>query len=260
MNSEDYLTNRQKILNMEVDVIDLKSAMNKVLELASFDSGAYICASNVHMCIEAFSHPDFSKIVNNADLVLADGKPIYWAQKLLGNSSAKQIRGQDIMNALCNLSSKKMLNIGLYGGSSEELIDEVESNLTAMFPGIKIEYTFSPPFRALTKEEDLKVIGEINSSDIDILFLGIGCPKQERWMAEHKDKLSCVMIGVGAAFDFLAGEKKQAPKWIQFIGFEWMFRLLSEPRRLWKRYFTTIPLFLWHFSMQLLRYKIKKLR
>lgn len=247
---------RQKILKMKVDITDLELAVNKVLNMIGFNYGTYVCVSNVHMCVESFTCTDFSKIVNNADLVIPDGKPISWAQKLLGNNTAKQVRGQDIMNTLCSMSYENNLKIGLYGGSSEHLINKVKSNLNASYPGVLVEYSFSPPFRNLTPEEDLKIVNDINSSQIDILFVGLGCPKQERWMAEHKDKLSCVMIGVGAAFDFLAGEKKYAPRWIQRIGMEWVFRLLCEPGRLWKRYFTTNPVFLWHFTKQFLRYKL----
>ncbi len=247
---------RRKIINMEVNVIDLNEALEQVSFLTKSDSGAYICVSNVHMCMEVYDSTKFATVVNNADLVIPDGKPLSWAQKLLGHENAKQVRGQDIMNALCALSAEKGLKLGFYGGSSNELLDKVKSKLTKSYPEIVIEYAFSPPFRSLTAEEDAEVVNAINNAEVDILFVGIGCPKQERWMAEHKDELNCVMLGVGAAYDFIAGEKKHAPRWIQKIGMEWLFRLCSEPKRLWRRYFSTNPRFIWHFGKQLLKSKL----
>ena len=243
---------------MDVDVINLESAVKQVITMTSRHIGAYICVANVHMCMETFDSQEFRKTVNQADLVIPDGKPLSIAQKLLGHKAAVQVRGQDIMNALCEISGKKNLNIGFYGGSSEAVLDLVKSNLLKQYPDIKITYAFSPPFRSLTDEEDLDIVNQINDAEVDILFVGVGCPKQEIWMAEHKDKLSCVMLGVGAAFDFVAGNKKHAPRWIQNMGMEWLFRLLSEPGRLWKRYFKQNPRFIWHFGFQLLKTRMSK--
>lgn len=243
---------QQKILTMDVDVIDLELAVDQVLKLVSLNCGAYICVSNVHMCMETFDSTDFCSVVNTADLVIPDGKPLSIAQKLLGHKGAAQVRGQDIMNALCDLSGVKNINIGFYGGSSDTILDLVKSNLMEQYPDIKISYSYSPPFHSLNDEEDLNVVKQINNSNVDVLFVGIGCPKQEVWMAEHKEKLHCVMLGVGAAFDFIAGNKKHAPRWLQNIGLEWLFRLLSEPQRLWKRYLKQNPRFVWYFILQLL--------
>ena len=245
---------------MDVDVINLNSALKTVeaFAIASKNKklGAYVCVANVHMCMEVFDCNEFSTVVNNADLVIPDGKPLSWAQKLLGHSEAEQVRGQDIMNALCQASGTKNLNIGLYGGSSDALLAQVVTKLTASYSDINITYTYSPPFRPLTVDEDVEVIKQINAAQVNVLFVGIGCPKQERWMAAHKDSLHCVMLGVGAAYDFIAGSKKHAPVWLQKIGMEWLFRLLSEPKRLWKRYLSTNPRFIWHFSKQLLMFKL----
>jgi N-acetylglucosaminyldiphosphoundecaprenol N-acetyl-beta-D-mannosaminyltransferase len=242
---------RQKIITMDVDVTALGSAVDKVLNLVGSDRGAYVCVSNVHMCMETFDSSSFRGVVNQADLVIPDGKPLSIAQKLLGHKNAAQVRGTDIMKTLCELSGKKNLNIGFYGGSSDAILDLVKSNLLKQYPDIKIAYSYSPPFRPLSDEEDSNVVEEINNSNVDILFVGIGCPKQEIWMAEHKDKVSCVMLGVGAAFDFLSGHKKEAPRWVQSIGMEWFFRLVSEPRRLWKRYFYTNTKFIVLLAIQL---------
>lgn len=246
-----------KLLNISVSVTSINESFYKILTFSASNGGSYVCVSNVHMCIEAFDNVPFAKVVNNADLVIPDGKPLSWAQKLLGFNEAEQVRGQDIMNALCAASGEKELNIGFYGGSSDELLEQVKYNLRKSFPDIRITYAYSPPFRPLTQQEDIDVIKAINDAKVNVLFVGIGCPKQEIWMAEHKPHLQCVMLGVGAAYDFIAGSKKHAPKWVQKIGMEWFFRLCSEPKRLWRRYLTTNPRFIWHFGKQLLKHKFK---
>jgi len=241
---------KTKIIKMDVNVTALQPAVDKVLELARAKSGAYVCVANVHMCMESFGLVSFDSVVNQADLVIPDGKPLSIAQKLLGHSNAEQVRGQDIMNALCELSGERSINIGFYGGSSDAVLDLVKSKLLSQYADINIAYALSPPFRALDESEDDTVISQINQAKVDVLFVGIGCPKQEIWMAKHKEKLSCVMLGVGAAFDFVAGNKKHAPRWVQNIGMEWLFRLCSEPSRLWKRYLKQNPRFVWYFLQQ----------
>ncbi|WP_420591960.1 WecB/TagA/CpsF family glycosyltransferase [Bacterioplanoides sp.] len=249
---------RQAIISMEVDVVNLDQTLIAVEEMARSGEGSYVCVSNVHMCMEAFDSPDFKRIVNDADLVIPDGRPLSWAQKLLGYIDAEQVRGQDIMNAICAASGRKSLNIGLYGGSSDKLLKKVTLTLKQDHPDINITYSFSPPFRPLTEQEDQEVVRGISDADVDVLFVGIGCPKQERWMAEHKNSLKCVMLGVGAAYDFIAGSQQQAPHWMQKIGMEWGYRLLSEPKRLWKRYLKQNPRFIYYFLQQwLLKRKFK---
>lgn len=244
------MTNRCTVVTMDVNITDQDKTADQIETLTKSGKGAYICVSNVHMCMETFDSHQFRSIVNDADLVIPDGRPIYWAQRLLGDKSARQVRGQDIMNRICKTSAKRGMTIGLYGGSSVELLCSVEQKLKANYPGISIRYSYSPPFRQLTDNEDATVIEAINKSGVDILFVGIGCPKQERWMAEHKDQLNCVMLGVGAAFDFIAGSKRHAPRWLQLLGLEWLFRLCHEPSRLWKRYLKQNPRFIFYFSRQ----------
>jgi N-acetylglucosaminyldiphosphoundecaprenol N-acetyl-beta-D-mannosaminyltransferase len=245
-----------RIIGMHVDLTSLGHTLSEVERLAKKADGAYICVSNVHMCMEVSDSDEFSLVVNGADLVVPDGKPIFWAQKLLGHTAAKHVRGQDITETLCASSGNKSLNIGLYGGSSAGLLNVVKDKLRASYPDINITYAYAPPFRPLTAAEDADVVKEINLAKVDVLFVGIGCPKQERWMAQHKESLNCVMLGVGAAYDFIAGSKKHAPRWMQQIGMEWFFRLCSEPKRLWRRYLSTNPRFIWHFGKQLLKHKL----
>ncbi len=230
---------------------DLVGIDELVFELGQKSQTArYVCVSNVHMCMEVFDCPAFAQVVNQANYVVADGKPLSVAQRLLGHKSASQIRGFDLTMRLCQESVEKGLNVGFYGGASEKVLKNVENHLKMQFPDIKVCFSYSPPFRPLTLTEDLAVVEEINSAEVDILFVGIGCPKQENWMAEHKDSLNCVMLGVGAAFDFISGEKKHAPILVQRIGMEWFFRLCSEPKRLWKRYLKHNPRFVYYFLQQ----------
>ncbi|MBU2880302.1 WecB/TagA/CpsF family glycosyltransferase [Aliiglaciecola lipolytica] len=241
---------RTDVIKMKVNITEKQRTLNSVCELALKGKGSYMCVSNVHMCMEVFDSPQFGEIVNNADLVIPDGRPIYWAQKLLGHKTAEQVRGQDIMNTLCKASGQSGINIGFYGGSSDALLQKVIQNLSKQYPDIKITFSFSPPFRPLSRDEDKGVVQQINDAKVGVLFVGIGCPKQEIWMAEHKDKLNCVMLGVGAAFDFIAGAKRHAPRWMQKIGLEWLFRLCSEPKRLGHRYLKQNPRFIYYFCQQ----------
>ena len=234
-----------------MNVLDLPQAIEEVISLISKKEPAYVCAANVHMCMETFDDESFQNIIKDANFVTADGRPIYWAQKLLGYKQAKQVRGQELMTELCAIGARKELNIGLYGGSSNKVLAKVIHALTEQLPNIRISYHFSPPFRELTVEEADNVVNDIINAHVDMLFVSIGCPKQERWMAKHSAKVPCVMLGVGAAFDFISGEKKHAPKWMQRAGLEWFFRLLAEPKRLALRYLKENPRFVYYFIKQL---------
>ena len=244
----------QKILKMPVAVTSYEDAGAWILAAGLERTGCYVCVSNVHMCMEAFDDPVFCQVVNEADLVVPDGMPLVWGLKLLGHAKASQVRGSDLLLYLCGEAEKAGIAIGLYGGTEDSLTD-FQKFLFRKFPGLRISFAASPPFRELSVNEKTRYVEEINASDCRILFVGIGCPKQEKWMAEHRDKLTCVMIGVGAAFDFFSGRKKHAPRWMQRLGLEWFFRLASDPRRLWKRYLKHNPRFLYFFGKQILSSK-----
>lgn len=243
---------KSRILEMDVDVTNINSVVSWVRERIFRREGAYVCLSNVHMCMEVYDNPFFSKVVNSAGLVLPDGRPIFWAQKFLGFSQATHTRGEDVMAELCAISAKDNIKIGLYGGSSADVLDKVESALAKRHEGIKIVYRYSPPFRELSEGELDLIASDIEKEKVDILFVGIGCPKQEIWMHQNLKRLNCVMLGVGAAFDFISGSKKHAPRYMQFLGLEWLHRLFSEPKRLWKRYLKQNPRFLFIFIKRLL--------
>lgn len=239
---------------MAVDVLDIDTAVSNIFTWALSRKSRYVCVSNVHMCIETYNDAGFQNVVNSADLVVADGRPISWAQKLLGYKSAQQVRGMDLTLSLCQKSEADNLKIGFYGGQPETL-KKLEKTLLQEYPGLDIAISISPPFRTLSEEEKANDIQRINDSGVQVLFIGLGCPKQERWMQEHQGKVQAVMLGVGAAFDFIAGDKSIAPSWMQKSGLEWLHRLADEPTRLWRRYLYTNPKFIILFLWQLVSKK-----
>lgn len=240
----------QNVLNMPVSVASTKILLDFVQENAATRGSAFIAVSNVHMCMESFDDLAFNNVLSKAHFVIPDGRPIYWALKLLGNKFAQQIRGQDIFESLCQMASERGLNIGLYGGFNQQVLDSAISQILERYPSVNITYSYSPPFRDITDQEMGQIFSEISNTNVDILFVGIGCPKQEKWMCQALNKINCTMIGVGAVFDFVSGEKKHAPRWMQKAGLEWLFRLLSEPKRLWKRYLKQNPRFIYYFLQQ----------
>lgn len=240
------------ILDMRVDATSHDDASRRVLRWAQEGRPAYVCVASVHMVMEAFDSAPFQRVVNGADLVTPDGRPLVWALRSLGVGNASQVRGTDLTAHVVERAAREGVPIGLYGGTPE-LLDQLVRVLEARYPGVRVACRIAPPFRPLTPEEDEAVTREIVSSGAEILFVGIGCPKQENWMAEHKGRIPAVMMGVGAAFDFHAGRIRQAPRWMQTAGLEWAFRLMMDPRRLWKRYAKHNPRFVGLFLWQLLR-------
>jgi len=240
------------VLGMRVDGTSYRETAEAIAELVSAGGGGAVCVSTVHMVMEAFDDPDFQRIVNSADRVTPDGVPLVWALRLLGIEKAERVYGPSLLPIVCDLARERGLSVGFYGGSAE-VLDELVRRMGRRFPGLNVSFAFAPPFRALSADEDQKLIEGIEDSETNILFVGLGCPKQERWLAEHRNSLSCVMVGVGAAFDFHAGNKAQAPAWMQASGLEWLFRLCCEPKRLWRRYLYNNPRFLFHFVRQLAR-------
>lgn len=230
------------ILGVRLDEIGLASATQHVLDWALTTAGHYVCVANVHMLMEAFDSAEFTEVINQADLVVPDGVPLVWMMRLKGSAQQNRVYGPEFMKSVIDLAARNGIPIGLYG-STPAVLDRLETVLERRQPGLRVAARISPPFRGATAREDAEVTEQLSRSGARILFVGLGCPKQERWMAAHKDRIASVMIGVGAAFDFLAGAKPQAPRWMQSVGLEWLFRLLTEPRRLWRRYLHHNPRF-----------------
>jgi N-acetylglucosaminyldiphosphoundecaprenol N-acetyl-beta-D-mannosaminyltransferase len=245
------MSSNSHILGMRIDRTDYNHASSVVREWALERCSKYVCIASVNNVMEAYDSADFRRVMNQADLVTPDGMPLVWGLKLLGSSGATRVYGPDLTPALLEMAAASGLSVGFYGGSPPTL-RSLREVFAKRFPGLQIGYAFSPPFRPLTAGEDRAIIEEINRSAVKILFIGLNTPQQDYWMAAHKGRVQAVMIGVGAAFDFLAGTKPQAPRWMMRIGLEWSFRLLTEPRRLWKRYLKHNPRFVALFVLQLL--------
>jgi N-acetylglucosaminyldiphosphoundecaprenol N-acetyl-beta-D-mannosaminyltransferase len=245
----------REILGMRVDATSYRETAETIASLAADGVAGRVCVATVHMVMEAFDDPEFRSIVNSADRVTPDGVPLVWALRWLGVPGAERVYGPTLLPTVCALAAARGLSVGFYGGSPQ-VLDEMTKRLVRKTPKLDIAFRKAPPFRDLTAAEDAQVVDEIRASGTLILFVGLGCPKQERWIARHSSSLSCVMIGVGAAFDFVSGAKLQAPVWIQRSGLEWLFRLATEPRRLWHRYLYHNPRFLFSLSKELLAYKV----
>lgn len=243
-------SNRVRVVSLELNVSNYESAIEQIVAMVNAGDGGYVCISTVHMIMESYDNPEYGVMVNAANMVVTDGMPLVWMQKLRGENEAGRVRGNDLMMRLCAYAEKHELRIGFYGGK-QSVIDAILKRANIDYPKMSIVYAYSPPFRPLTEMEDNEVTEEIKRSSPDILFIGLGCPKQEKWMVAHKDKLSAVMLGVGAVFDFYAGNLAECPIWLQKIGLEWLYRLYREPRRLWKRYLILNPRFIWLATMQL---------
>ena len=211
----------------------------------------YVCVTGVHGLMESRRDPALRAIHNRAGLVTPDGMPLVWMAQRLGFPDTRRVYGPDLMRAMMAISARQGYRNFLYGGGPGTA-ERLETALTRAYPGLQVVGTLTPPFRALTAEEDAAVVERIRTSRPDIVWVGLSTPKQERWMAAHCDLLGCpALIGVGAAFDFLSGEKKQAPPWMQRNGLEWLYRTLSEPRRLAGRYLRNNPPFVYHALRQL---------
>jgi len=220
-----------------------ESATTQILAWAKVRESRYVCAANVHMVMEAFDSPQFLQVVNQADMVTSDGMPLVWMMKLKGGRHQTRVYGPTLMLYVLEAAERENIPIGFYG-SSPEVLQLLQKKLQNKFQNLKVNYSYSPPFRDPSQAEDTEIINHINNSLTRILFVGLGCPKQEKWMAEHRGRINAVMLGVGAAFDFHAGLKSQAPSWMQKIGMEWLFRFVTEPRRLWRRYLYHNPRFI----------------
>ena len=240
------------VLGQRLDATDYADATARVVDWARRGESRFVCLSNVHMVMEGWDSAEFREIINTADLITTDGVPLVWCLRALGVPSALRVYGPDLTLHVCAAAAQQQLPIGLYGGTAQSL-KEFAAYLQSRFPAIEIACSIAPPFRPLTEAEDVAYTEQLAESGARILFVGIGCPKQEIWMSEHRGRLNMPMLGVGAAFDFHAGRVKQAPAWLQRIGLEWLFRLLMEPRRLWRRYAWHNPRFVLFFIGQLLR-------
>lgn len=253
----DQLVKKISIISTFVHNTSYQDVCDRIANWSQHNTSCYIVAANVHVIMMGYWQKRYREILNRAALVTPDGMPLVWAMRLLGIKRQTRVYGPDLMLAWCDRASKLQIPIYLYGGTNSTL-EKLQTNLKQKFPNLIIAGVHSPPFRALSIAEETEDIERIHNSGAKVVFVGLGCPKQEQWMARQQGKLQAIMIGVGAAFSFHSGEVSQAPRWVMKMGFEWLYRLSCEPQRLWRRYLMNNPVFLGLFAWQLLCQKLSE--
>lgn len=241
-----------RIVSLSIHHLSFRECLSTVVRWAKSRQPSYVCFANVHMTIEAYRSSSFLQQLDNASLVVSDGKPLTTACHSLYRKKQERISGMDFMPAALEAAEKEGLKVFLYG-SSPETAEALVKNIHADYPGVSITGTLSPPFRPLTAEETQAHVDLINGSGAQLVFVSLGCPKQEKWMASHSKEINAVLLGVGGAFAVLAGLQRRAPRWMQRWGLEWLFRLLLEPGRMFRRYFETNTLFIYLMGVERLR-------
>ena len=233
----------KKIFNSAISLGTYRTFVDEILSYARAKTPSYVCFANVHMVVEAYYDKSFQKLINEADLVAPDGKPLSVFLKLSEGVKQDRVCGMDILPDLLKQAEASGESVYFYG-STEDLLKTIIQKAKAEFPGLKVAGYYAPPFRILSEKEDEMITEKIRETNPDLVFVSLGCPKQERWMAEHKYKLNACLLGLGQAFKVYAGVEKRLPKWMRNLALEWVYRLCQEPGRLWKRYIYTNSFFL----------------
>jgi len=252
------ITDSRRILGVRVDATDYPSCVAQILNWSRQEHSRYVCFGTVSAVMGGYDSQDYRDTLDRADLVTADGMPLVWLLRWLGVPRATRVYGPDLMPLALEAAAEAGIPVGFYGGT-ESTLARLVARVRTRFPNLNVAYAKSPPFRALTAEEDSHVIEDIARAGVRILFVGLGSPKQDFWMHAHAGRIHAVMLGVGAAFDFFPGTKPQAPRWMRRIGLEWLFRLATEPKRLWRRYLHN-PRFVVLALGQLLRTRLNEHR
>ncbi len=245
----------QNVIGFPVTAESFDTQIDTMLGWARQRLSKVVCVANVHMLIEAKCNAGFAQVLHRADMLTPDGMPLVWVTSCLRKRQQDRVAGMDILLSLCQKAAEEDVSV-FFLGSTPDVLWRMEQRLQMEFPTLKIAGMESPPFRPLTPAEDTDLVDRLNDSGAGMVLISLGCPKQEWWMYEHKNRVNAVMIGLGGVFPIFAGEKKWAPVWVQKSGLEWLYRLVQEPGRLWKRYAKTIPLFLLLAFKQLVKVKL----
>jgi N-acetylglucosaminyldiphosphoundecaprenol N-acetyl-beta-D-mannosaminyltransferase len=246
-----------EVLGVPLALTDYEGTLDWIDAAVDAGRGGYVCASATHLVTATREDPELRAAVLGSDLVVPDGQPLVWALNLLGHELGDRVYGPELMERACRRAARTGRRMYLYGGRSHGALVQLTRNLRLRHPGLRIVGGYAPPFRALTEDEKAAVVADIRRSGAEVVWAGIGVPKQELWMAEMSPRLpGCVLVGVGAAFDFHSGLIPQAPAWMQRRGLEWVFRLAHEPRRLWRRYLRYNPRFVAGFARQWARERL----
>ncbi len=237
------------ILKTNINVTNMKDTIAYITENLDDLRGDYICVSNVHTTVMAFRDEEYRKVQNSAAMALPDGQPLSIVSRSRGHLEAQRVPGPDLMPAILNLSQEKGYTHFFYG-STENTLQQLKKEMLSKYPKLKIAGMYAPPFRELTRKEDEEAVRKINESGADFVWVALGAPKQEKWMYDHRGRVNGLMIGVGAAFDFIAGTAKRAPMWMQKLCLEWVFRIIQNPKRMIPRYLNTNFSFLYHVHIE----------
>jgi N-acetylglucosaminyldiphosphoundecaprenol N-acetyl-beta-D-mannosaminyltransferase len=233
-----------KIISLSVANLSFAEQISQICRWAKTKASKVVCCANVHMVIEAYRDQEFSKQLEQADLITADGMPLVWYTKKRAGIALERVAGMDLLPALCQQAAKENLKL-FFVGSTQEVLLLIKQRLSNDYPQLQLVGLLAPPFRALSLQEETELVEKINASGAELVFVSFGCPKQEKWMLRNRNKIKAVMVGVGGAFPVFAGKQKRAPLWMQKIGLEWLYRLMKEPRRLLRRYLVTNLYFIW---------------
>lgn len=246
-----------RILSIDIDHLSFAQSIEQVMEWGLNHISSFVCFVNVHMLIEAHTDPSFRHKLMQASLAVADGKPVATACHLLYKKRQERISGMDFMPGILEIANEKKATIFLYG-STPEILKALQKKIAINYPYVKIGGAISPPFVSKMNEEELQHhFNEINESGANIVFIALGCPKQEKWMADNYTRVNAVLLGVGGAFPVMAGLQPRSPKWMQKWSLEWLYRLIQEPKRMFRRYFYTNLYFIFLFTKELLTRKTK---
>ena len=244
---------RVNILGVGVSATSLRSALAATAAFLTQEEQSYVCVTGVHGIIEAQDDERFREILNRSFLTTPDGMPTVWLGKYHGHKEMTRVYGPDYMVGMCELSPRQGFRHFLYGGKPG-VAEQLRRELTGRFPGLEIVGTYTPPFRPLNAEEEADLLAQLQAQKVDVLWCGLSTPKQERFMHDYLHRLPVkLMVGVGAAFDLLTGNIRETPDWMKKRGLQWLYRLIQEPRRLWRRYLINNPRFLWLTFLQLSR-------
>jgi N-acetylglucosaminyldiphosphoundecaprenol N-acetyl-beta-D-mannosaminyltransferase len=245
------------VLGIPLALIDYDATLDWIERAVAGRARSYICVAAVHTVMACREDPQLRAAVEGANFTVPDGQPLVWALNALGHDLNTRVYGPELMDRACSRAAQDGTRFYLYGSRNQGALVQLADSLRRAHPGLRIVGGFAPPYRELTAEEEDRVTEEIRRSKADVVWVGIGVPKQEKWMARMRPRLAApVLIGVGAAFDFHAGLIPQAPGWMQRLGLEWAFRLAQEPSRLWRRYLRYNPRFVVGFGRQLLRHRL----
>jgi N-acetylglucosaminyldiphosphoundecaprenol N-acetyl-beta-D-mannosaminyltransferase len=245
---------RLQLISIPVTLGSYREVLDKICLLASQRESSYTCVANVHMLVEAYRNKKFASVVENATVITADGKPITWAMKWLLGVDQSRIAGMDLLPDLVKEAALRNIRLYFYGGT-EELLTKTKEHLKEAHKTLKVVGMYSPPFRELDLQEKEECIKRMNDSGAQLVFVVLGCPKQEEWMASMKGRVNAMMVGVGGALPVMIHQQKRAPRWMQSMGLEWLHRLVQDPYRLFARYAITNTVFLY----LLVRENLKKI-